>query len=299
MVDDDDDDPTRVAAPRNVRANVVPPPPAPSAPAAQAKAAVPVGPVPGAAPLPAEEDDDQRRTAPAPQQAPVPAAPAGAPIVAATASSSMAAFTQVAPPPSPAPALPRRDASRPFMVAGSLAALAASALIIVGVIVIRGRRSPDAPPNGAPTMIESAAPPPDPSLESAAPPPDPSPPSASATTAPTQSATADESADAPAVSAPPADLRFSDVLVTLRSNVPARVYLDGSPIGTTPLGPIHVRSGKHKLKFRHTILGERVVAVNAKPGVPLVVSVDFQQNGNDVVAPAAKQRKPEGSPRSL
>jgi eukaryotic-like serine/threonine-protein kinase len=300
LADDlDDDDPTRVADPRNLRAAIAPPAPEPAAPGAPAADPAPPVTSSGAGPPPVEEveeDDDQRRTAPksvrtaaplaappAPPPALVSAAPGEisappapsfeAPVFGpATASSTTAPLTR---PPAPAP---RRGASRPLVVAGSLAAITVSALMIVVVLVIQGQRSPQAPVPVAPAVIESAAPP-------------------QAPEPPVPSATAAESAEAPAGAAPEGSagpfLRAADVMVTLHCNVAAHVYLDGSSIGIAPLAPIHVRLGKHKLTFRHTLLGERVVVVNAKAGAPLVVSVDFGQKAGDSVSPAPTS-KPNG-----
>lgn len=195
----------------------------------------------------------------------------------ATASSSTTPLTRQAAEranePGPAPARPRPNL--PIVLA--LGALAASALVLIVVLVLRGRGGSNAVASVNTAAILSAIP------TQAAPAP---PPSASATT----SVEPEPAPPVASASAPAAEPRGpqspSLVMLTIQANAPARVFLDDQQIGVTPLVPIAVRPGPHRLRFSHTVLGERAVSIHAKPGVPLAVSVDFGAKDGVSVNPA-------------
>jgi serine/threonine-protein kinase len=63
--------------------------------------------------------------------------------------------------------------------------------------------------------------------------------------------------------------------LAVTSTVTARVFVDGDQVGVTPLAPIAVRPGKHRVVFKHTLLGERSVAVQVKAGELKQVAMDY------------------------
>jgi hypothetical protein len=63
--------------------------------------------------------------------------------------------------------------------------------------------------------------------------------------------------------------------LSVRSNVPARVYLDGDPIGVTPLVHPIAASGAHRVVLRHTLLGPRAFPFEIKAGETVRVVADF------------------------
>ena len=56
----------------------------------------------------------------------------------------------------------------------------------------------------------------------------------------------------------------------------ANVYVDGEPVGDTPLGQLRVAVGPHELRFVHPQLGERVQRVNVTAQDPARVAVDLR-----------------------
>jgi hypothetical protein len=56
----------------------------------------------------------------------------------------------------------------------------------------------------------------------------------------------------------------------------ANVYVDGEPVGDTPLGNLRVAVGPHELRFVHPQLGERVQRVNVTAQDPVRVAVDLR-----------------------
>jgi serine/threonine-protein kinase len=57
----------------------------------------------------------------------------------------------------------------------------------------------------------------------------------------------------------------------------ANVWLDGRPVGETPLANLRVPAGEHELIFRHPDLGERRVMTRVEPGRTTRVAVDLRE----------------------
>ena len=57
----------------------------------------------------------------------------------------------------------------------------------------------------------------------------------------------------------------------------ADVWLDGQPMGTTPLGNISVTVGNHEVVWRHPQLGERRQVVKVTAQAPVRAGVDFSK----------------------
>lgn len=57
----------------------------------------------------------------------------------------------------------------------------------------------------------------------------------------------------------------------------ADVWLDGQPMGTTPLGNLSVSVGNHELIWRHPQLGERRQVVKVTAGAPIRAGMDFNK----------------------
>jgi serine/threonine-protein kinase len=190
----------------------------------------------------------------------------------ATASSSTTPLTR---PPVPAPArgssfLPRSRAPALVLVGVSVAAL-----LSVGLMLSRrfSTPSPEASVRGS-SAAESATPAPAPEPQI---PPVPAP-GPTGTSAPVAEPAPEPSASAAPTAEPqPASKR---TWLTIRANVGAIVFLDGHQIGITPLVPIVVAPGPHKVLFKYGAPGERlvreqVVHMQAKAGEINYVTVSF------------------------
>ena len=57
----------------------------------------------------------------------------------------------------------------------------------------------------------------------------------------------------------------------------ADVFVDGSPVGTTPLGELSVPIGSHEVIFRHPQLGERRQTVIVKAQSPARIGIDLRK----------------------
>jgi len=57
----------------------------------------------------------------------------------------------------------------------------------------------------------------------------------------------------------------------------AEVWLDGQPLGTTPLGNVSVTVGNHEIMWRHPQLGERRQTIKVMTGAPVRAGVDFSK----------------------
>ena len=57
----------------------------------------------------------------------------------------------------------------------------------------------------------------------------------------------------------------------------ANVFLDGNPVGVTPLANLKVPIGSHEIVWRHPTLGERKRVVNVTAKAPVRVGMDFRQ----------------------
>jgi hypothetical protein len=56
----------------------------------------------------------------------------------------------------------------------------------------------------------------------------------------------------------------------------AEVFVDGNPVGETPIGSLKVPIGVHEVVFRHPQLGERRTTVTVATGAPTKVGVDLR-----------------------
>jgi hypothetical protein len=56
----------------------------------------------------------------------------------------------------------------------------------------------------------------------------------------------------------------------------AHVWLDGRPVGDTPLGTLKAAVGPHELRFEHPDHGEQVRKITVSALTPTRVSVDFR-----------------------
>jgi hypothetical protein len=57
----------------------------------------------------------------------------------------------------------------------------------------------------------------------------------------------------------------------------ADVFIDGSSVGTTPLGELSVPIGTHEILFRHPQLGERRQSVTVKAQTPSRIGIDLRK----------------------
>jgi hypothetical protein len=66
-------------------------------------------------------------------------------------------------------------------------------------------------------------------------------------------------------------------MVHLNAQPWADVFVDGKPVGETPIGNLPLRIGTHQIVFRHPELGEKAVPTVVKAGTPTRVSVDLRK----------------------
>jgi hypothetical protein len=57
----------------------------------------------------------------------------------------------------------------------------------------------------------------------------------------------------------------------------AEVFIDGAPVGTTPLGNLSVPVGSHDILWRHPQLGERRRTISVTANSPVRIGLDFNQ----------------------
>jgi hypothetical protein len=62
--------------------------------------------------------------------------------------------------------------------------------------------------------------------------------------------------------------------ITITSNPPASVVLDGRPLGKAPL-VVRAPAGVHSLLFIHPLYGRRSLSVSVSPGLTRGASVEF------------------------
>jgi hypothetical protein len=67
-----------------------------------------------------------------------------------------------------------------------------------------------------------------------------------------------------------------DGLLQVNAQPWAHVWVDGQPVGDTPLGNLRVALGRHQLRFQHPELGEQSREVVVTAGTPARVSVAFR-----------------------
>lgn len=66
-------------------------------------------------------------------------------------------------------------------------------------------------------------------------------------------------------------------VVNLNASPWAEVFVDGKPVGETPIGNLSVPIGPHEILFRHPQFGEKRHAVSVTAGVPVRISVEMKQ----------------------
>jgi hypothetical protein len=57
----------------------------------------------------------------------------------------------------------------------------------------------------------------------------------------------------------------------------AEVWVNGKPLGETPIGSVTVPIGTHEVVFRHPDLGEQVVRATVTATAPARVTVDLRK----------------------
>jgi eukaryotic-like serine/threonine-protein kinase len=216
--------------------------------------------------LPAAQtaEDDQRATAP--MAAPV--AKAGktpTPLARLPASAASAGATSTTTPLVRSPDPPAISApSRRTVVLVATAAVVVLSLAGMGLVNSFGSTRAEA--DAARSAEPSAAPP---AEEAPAPAPEAPAPGSIASATPS----ADGTGTAP--SDPASQLRRGKTGLAFASNVPARVFVDGSPVGVTPLALVAAKPGTHRVTFKHTLLGERAFIVQVKAGEVTSVVANF------------------------
>jgi hypothetical protein len=65
-------------------------------------------------------------------------------------------------------------------------------------------------------------------------------------------------------------------VVNLNAAPWAEVFLDGQPVGETPIGNLSVPIGPHEIVFRHPQFGEKRHAVSVSVGIPVRLSVEMK-----------------------
>jgi PEGA domain len=74
-----------------------------------------------------------------------------------------------------------------------------------------------------------------------------------------------------------ATIDLPEGLVSVNALPWANVWIDGKPVGTTPLGNLKVPVGQHEITWRHPAFGQRRMTVQVSAKSPLRVGVDFRQ----------------------
>jgi hypothetical protein len=72
-------------------------------------------------------------------------------------------------------------------------------------------------------------------------------------------------------------LELPNGVVNLNAAPWAEVFIDGRPVGETPIGNLSVPIGPHEIVFRHPELGERRHAVSVTVGIPVRISVEMRK----------------------
>jgi hypothetical protein len=66
-------------------------------------------------------------------------------------------------------------------------------------------------------------------------------------------------------------------VVNLNAAPWAEVFIDGRPVGETPIGNLSVPIGPHEIVFRHPEFGEKRHAVSVTAGIPVRISVEMRK----------------------
>jgi serine/threonine-protein kinase len=103
--------------------------------------------------------------------------------------------------------------------------------------------------------------------------------------------------EAPASSepAPLPRLGKNEALIVLDAPATTSVSLDGKQIGTTPVAPVVVPPGSHRVLFKHPTLGERVVVVTVQAGEATLAATEFGSPGS--AHPQTPRTHPSGERR--
>ena len=65
--------------------------------------------------------------------------------------------------------------------------------------------------------------------------------------------------------------------MTLESDVPADVLVDGVKVGTTPISSLAIAIGPHQVNFSHPQLGQLQRLVTVTASEPVKLAVTFKQ----------------------
>jgi serine/threonine-protein kinase len=222
--------------------------------------------------------NDPARRATSAEQAREPAPPRAAPAVVAKATvpapaapSPPAAAAPVAESSEPLDVLPRGKGGKTVVIA----ALAGVAIVGVFMMMRKGTSDPvDAPATGVSVPKGSPA--------TEAPPgkaPAPSTAPAAAPSAPVETAKA-----APAPEKPVEAVAKGPGQISLTSNVPCDVLLDGRPLGRTPLSGVSVEAGRRTFRCRSAFSSEVSADVEVEPGTQRSGSFAFRAGKLEVMA---------------
>jgi PEGA domain len=72
-------------------------------------------------------------------------------------------------------------------------------------------------------------------------------------------------------------LTLPDSILNLNAQPWAEVWVDGKPVGETPIGNLRVTIGAHQILFRHPELGEKIVSTVVRADAPTRVTVDLRK----------------------
>jgi hypothetical protein len=75
----------------------------------------------------------------------------------------------------------------------------------------------------------------------------------------------------------PLTLELPHGVVNLNAAPWAEVFIDGRPVGETPIGNLSVPIGPHEIAFRHPEFGEKKHAISVTAGIPVRISVEMRK----------------------
>jgi hypothetical protein len=75
----------------------------------------------------------------------------------------------------------------------------------------------------------------------------------------------------------PLSLELPHGVMNLNAAPWAEVFIDGRPVGETPIGNLSVPIGPHEIVFRHPEFGEKKHAVSVTAGIPVRISVEMRK----------------------
>jgi hypothetical protein len=85
--------------------------------------------------------------------------------------------------------------------------------------------------------------------------------------------------------------RNNEGLLVIESPEATQVSVDGKVVGTTPMAPIAVAAGPHRLFFRHATLGERALLIQAKAGETSTATADFETRAPQPSRPRKAEKR--------